>query len=203
MVRVQLYVLFGQPLGRWLARQPFLRNYQLSLSRRAQLKMDAPESKARIQAYIDAYGIDTSVLTQPLRQFATLNQFFYRHINMQMRPLASPEDPSVLSSPADCRLLVFHSVSDAKKWWIKGAQFGVKQLLGFAPDTAVPYANTCNAVIRHLLPDKRDGPSVLLCRMAPTDYHRFHAPCDGVIGESWLVGSDLYSVKPVRATFPL
>jgi hypothetical protein len=35
------------------------------------------------------------------------------------RPIASADDPNILTCPADCRLLVFPSLSSSHHFWLK------------------------------------------------------------------------------------
>lgn len=62
-------------------------------------------------------------------------------------------------SPADCRLHVFTSVSDATRLWIKGRKFSLKELIQ-----------------DDLFAEMFEEGSIALCRLAPQDYHRFHSP---------------------------
>jgi phosphatidylserine decarboxylase len=60
----------------------------------------------------------------------TFNEFFYRRLKAEARPISSPENPSVLVSCADCRMMAFETVSEATRLWIKGKEFSVGRLLG-------------------------------------------------------------------------
>lgn len=60
----------------------------------------------------------------------TFNQFFYRKLKPDARPIADPEDPGRLVSCADCRMMAFETVSEATRIWIKGREFSVARLLG-------------------------------------------------------------------------
>jgi phosphatidylserine decarboxylase len=39
--------------------------------------------------------------------------------------------------------------------------------------------------------------SMMIARLCPTDYHRFHFPCDGNPGEAQLIDGPLFSVNPL------
>jgi phosphatidylserine decarboxylase len=43
------------------------------------------------------------------------------------------------------------------------------------------------------------GGSLLISRLCPVDYHRFHFPAAGTPGESRLINGWLYSGQPARA----
>ncbi|GAA5913423.1 hypothetical protein JCM6882_001957 [Rhodosporidiobolus microsporus] len=130
-------------------------------------KYDSPHhARERIEHFVESYCIDTTDLLLPsLTSYPTLNSFFYRKLRQDARPIARPGDPTVISSAADCRLTVFDSVESAKKLWIKGQHFTLPALLHDAPLSAA-----------------LAGGSVAIFRLAPADYHRFHAPVDCTVG---------------------
>ena len=100
--------------------------------------------------------------------------------------MEGPDDPYRLVSGADCRLMVFESVSEATRLWIKGRDFSVGRLLG---DTYRAEA------------DKYIGGALCIFRLAPQDYHRFHVPVDGTIGPMTYITGEYYTVN-VRAFSP-
>lgn len=50
---------------------------------------------------------------------------------------------------------------------------------------------------------KYEGGALGIFRLAPQDYHRFHIPVDGVLGEPKLVEGQYYTVNPmaIRSTY--
>ncbi|GAA6061752.1 hypothetical protein JCM10212_000732 [Sporobolomyces blumeae] len=133
----------------------------------------------RIRRYIKAYHIDLSDLLEPdLARYATLNDFFFRKLRPDARPIASPQDPTIVSSAADCRLTVFESVTAATKLWIKGTHFTLEELLGDS----------------RLAKQMRDG-CVAIFRLAPSDYHRYHSPVDGIVGRTKHLSGTYYTVN--------
>lgn len=81
------------------------------------------------------------------------------------RPPAFPEDPAVISSAADCRLVTFSDVAQAQTYWIKGHNFTLAELFGSEE-----------------LAGEFEGGAVAVFRLAPADYHRWHSATDGVVG---------------------
>lgn len=74
-------------------------------------------AKPQIRDFIKALSIDMTNYADP-DSYRTFNEFFYRKFNNpNARPIASPNDQSVLVSSADCRLNVFNSISDATNIW--------------------------------------------------------------------------------------
>lgn len=101
------------------------------------------------------------------------------------RPIDSPDDPTLLVSAADCRLMVFETVSEATHLWIKGREFAIGCLLGDAYRDEV---------------ERYVGGALAIFRLAPQDYHRFHVPVDGVIGKMTAIAGEYYTVN-VRVVF--
>jgi len=103
-----------------------------------------------------------------------------RKLKPTARPIDGPEDPSRLVSAADCRLVVFDSVTEATRLWIKGREFTVPRLLGDAyRDEVERYYQGALAIFR----------------LAPQDYHRFHVPVDGKIGKMTDIDGEYYTVN--------
>jgi len=95
------------------------------------------------------------------------------------------KDVQAVVSPCDCRLNAWETVETAKRVDIKGRQFTLGSLLG--GPKAVADAGVA-------LEDFNGG-SFFVFRLAPTDYHRFHAPFDCTVSKRIVTGQDLYSVK--------
>ena len=140
-------------------------------------KYDQPSSVRAIKPFVMFHNIDEHEMVDALDSFTTFNEFFCRRIDMSLRPLAEPDNSACLVSCADCRLMAFENVDQATKLWIKGRHFSIARLLG--------------SNISH------EQFALLIFRLAPQDYHRFHAPVDGVVGPpKWLEG-EYYTVNPM------
>jgi phosphatidylserine decarboxylase len=161
-----------------------------SLSVKQGKKFDNPASARDIKGFIAFHQLDLSEVLLPLDQFKTFNEFFYRALKPGARPCAGQDDPRVIVSPADCRSVVFNKTDDATKIWIKGREFTIKRLLGDAyPDDVKRF--------------EKGGLGIF--RLAPQDYHRFHIPVDGVLGEPKLIKGEYYTVNPmaIRSAYVL
>ncbi|WWC59068.1 phosphatidylserine decarboxylase [Kwoniella dejecticola CBS 10117] len=142
-----------------------------------------PEVKEHIEQFIQTYELPLNeLLVQDLNQYPTFNSFFSRRLVPTARPITSPNDPSIVVSPADCRMTVFNSVDQAKQLWVKGKQFTIPNLLTGGDDTEARY--------KEIQEDPTSGISI--ARLAPQDYHRFHSPVEGVIGDI----KDIHAVNP-------
>ena len=118
----------------------------------------------------------------PIEEFKNFNEFFYRALKPGARPASAPDNPKIIVSPADCRSVVFNSIDDATKIWIKGREFSMERLLGKAyPEDAKRYK----------------GGALGIFRLAPQDYHRFHIPVDGIMDKPKLIEGEYYTVNPM------
>ena len=94
------------------------------------IKYDSPESKADIFPFIAFHNLNLDEILDPLDSFNTFNEFFYRKLKPEARPVEAPGDEYRLVSCADCRMMAFETVDEATRIWIKGREFSVPRLLG-------------------------------------------------------------------------
>ncbi|KAI0671294.1 phosphatidylserine decarboxylase-domain-containing protein [Trametes maxima] len=183
--KMQVYVRLGIRLlyKGWKSRMEGARARRLlkSLSIKQGIKYDAPESARDIPSFIAFHRLNVDEILEPLNNFKTFNEFFYRKLKPDARPVESPDDPYRLVSGADCRLMVFETVSEATRLWIKGREFSVGRLLGDAHRAEA---------------DKYIGGALCIFRLAPQDYHRFHSPVDGTVGPMTDIAGEYYTVNP-------
>ncbi|KAF2172452.1 hypothetical protein M409DRAFT_63134 [Zasmidium cellare ATCC 36951] len=153
-----------------------------SLSLKQGRKFDDPASASQIPGFINFHQLDMDEVLLPTDKFKTFNEFFYRELKPDARPCSAPNDPNVIVSPADCRSVVFNRLEDAQRIWVKGREFSIARLLGDAyPQDAKKFQNGALGIFR----------------LAPQDYHRFHIPVDGVMGEPKLIEGEYYTVNPM------
>jgi phosphatidylserine decarboxylase len=106
------------------------RNLLKSMSIKQGIKYDDPASAAEIPAFIQFYRLNVNEMRDPPESFKSFNEFFYRKLKDDARPVEKPEDPRRIVSTGDCRLMAFETVSEATRVWIKGREFSVARLLG-------------------------------------------------------------------------
>ncbi|KAF2103976.1 hypothetical protein NA57DRAFT_30331 [Rhizodiscina lignyota] len=153
-----------------------------SLSEKQGRKYDDPASAAEIQGFINFHQLNMSEVLLQTNQFKNFNEFFYRALKPDARPCSAPDHPEIATSPADCRTVVFNTLDEAQKIWVKGRDFTVERLFGKAyPEDAKRYANGSFGIFR----------------LAPQDYHRFHIPVDGILGEPRQIDGEYYTVNPM------
>ncbi|KAF3273329.1 hypothetical protein TWF970_009240 [Orbilia oligospora] len=153
-----------------------------SLSFKQGKKYDNPASAREIKPFIAFHQLNIDEVLKPLDEFKTFNEFFYRELKPNSRPVSYPDNPKIIVSPADCRSVVFDTIDDATRIWVKGRDFSVERLLGMA------YGDEAK---------RFNGGGLGIFRLAPQDYHRFHIPVDGVMGEPRLIKGEYYTVNPM------
>lgn len=159
-----------------------IRKLLKSLSYKQGRKYDDPASAAEIPGFIAFHQLNLDEVLLSLSEFKTFNEFFYRALKPGARPCSAPEDPRVVVSPADCRTVVYNHLETAQQIWVKGREFNLQRLLGDAyPEDVKRYV----------------GGSLGIFRLAPQDYHRFHIPVDGVMGEPKTIEGEYYTVNPM------
>lgn len=141
-------------------------------------RMDAPASREKVAPFLATYGLDTTEFADSPDSFRTFNEFFYRKLKPKARPIA-PGD-GVITFPADGRHLVLPDIAACTDFFIKGTRFDLPALLRDA-SLAARFAHG----------------SMLISRLCPVDYHRFHFPCAGTPGPARPVDGPLYSVSPI------
>lgn len=148
-------------------------------------KMNRPASSLRILPFIARYEIEWTEFAKSPFDYKTFNEFFHRALKPGVRPIAPGGSVAVL--PADGRHLAFPDVDAADGFYVKGARFSLAELLGEdrLPEEGREFARAFA------------GGAMLVSRLCPVDYHRFHFPVDGVPGESRLLNGSLYSVHPI------
>jgi len=141
-------------------------------------RMNQPGSRKKIAPFIQQYELNASEFVRSSDEFEHFNAFFSRQLRPEARPVSA--DPSVVVFPADGRHLCVPDLSQSDGLFVKGDMFDLESLLA-DPRLAEQYKHG----------------SLVLSRLCPVDYHRFHFPVSGRIGETRLINGPLYSVNPI------
>jgi phosphatidylserine decarboxylase len=136
--------------------------------------MDRTSSAKKIQPFIEDFDIDMSGAQE--QEFRNFNDFFTRKLKDNARPIDTSFN--VVVSPADGKILAYANISNSD-FIIKGFRFDVSTFLD-NPVLAQKY---------------REG-ALLIIRLAPVDYHRFHFPVSGNLTPDTKIEGDYYSVNP-------
>lgn len=166
-----LKFLYQNPLGKWTLLSLVKRKFISAWYGR---KMDNPKSKKRIQPFVDELNIDLSESVKSIDEFISFNDFFYRKLKSEARPIENH-----FVSPGDGRVLAFKNVSDVNQFYIKGRKFTLSE---FLDDKQIE--------------NQFENGSMIILRLAPNDYHRFHFPTDGIPSEIKKINGNYFSVSP-------
>jgi len=197
---VETEAIYGERWLRFAYENPVGRGLVWLLARRRIFsayygwRMKRAYSAQLVFPFIVKYDLDVEEFAKSAFDYKNFNEFFYRALKPEVRPVAedrstgstgSPQAGSgqvvpVAVLPADGRHLAFPDVDATEGFYVKGAKFTLAELLGDAA-----------------LAEKYAGGAMLISRLCPVDYHRFHFPVAGRPGEPRLINGWLYSVSPV------
>jgi phosphatidylserine decarboxylase len=170
-----LRIAYDNPIGRfavWL----FIRRRLFSWYYGWRMKRAG--SDLLIFKFIADYDVDATEFAKSAFDYKTFNEFFHRALKPERRPIAQGTGLAVM--PADGRHLVFPDVDRAQGFYVKGSAFTLEELLG-DEKLAARFARG----------------AMLISRLCPSDYHRFHFPVSGMASEPVLIRGSLYSVNPI------
>lgn len=170
-----LKLIYGNPLGKiflWVAvkRAWFSIWYGMQMNR--------TKSSKKIRPFIQNYELDEKEFATHQDSFKSFNAFFSRKLTPNARPIVA--DDKIAVFPADGRHFGFQEISKMKGIFVKGQKFDLPELFQ-SQKLAESYTNG----------------SLVISRLCPVDYHRFHFPVDGQVGKSMLVNGSLFSVNPI------
>ena len=174
--KAYLEILYGKNPLSWLlkplmCRFPFFSKFYGYLQKTLR-------SKSKIAPFIRMFNIDEGEFKDPVSSFQSFNDFFIRQLKPSARPITNGNDVAII--PADGRYRVFQNIHFEEGFLVKGQKFSLEALLK-------------DKKLAH----KYDQGSLIIARLAPVDYHRFHFPFNCIPEESRLINGTLYSVNPI------
>ncbi len=137
-----------------------------------------PSSRRKIKPFIRKFSIDPSEFLEPISHYGSFNDFFIRKLKPEARPIDS--NPNVAIIPADGRYYFYTDITHDSNFIVKGKALDLESLLE-----------------NRKLAQEFEGGSLVLARLCPSDYHRFHFPCDCLPGATKVINGWLYSVSPI------
>ncbi|MDR3607982.1 MAG: phosphatidylserine decarboxylase [Oligoflexia bacterium] len=164
--------LYGSRLGQKLVDSVLSRRF---ISEVYGLYQSSPASRRKIARFVREFDINLDEYEGA--PYSSFNDFFIRKFKPGARPFV--EDESRLAAFAEARYLAFERIDSNQLFPVKGSFLTAEALLGKA-GAAAPFI----------------GGPMLLARLCPVDYHRFHFPDDGRTEKSWRVPGRLHSVNP-------
>jgi phosphatidylserine decarboxylase len=170
----------AEGLLKFLYDNPFGKNAVLPIAKRKFIseyygkKMYKASSTKKIEGFVKQLGIDMSESQKQISEFTSFNDFFYRKLKPSARPIETG-----FVAPGDGKLIAFENISDAQHFFVKGRQFTLEEFLN-DKELASKYQNA----------------SLIILRLAPNDYHRFHFPYSGTPSEITKIKGCYFSVSP-------
>ena len=177
-------IVYGEKWLRFILFNPFGKLALHMVAKRAWFsqwyggRMSHPRSAAKVRPFIEQYKIAEAEHVKAADEFTSFNDFFYRKLKPEARPVDAAKDSVVF--PADGRHLGFVKASEVEGVFVKGQRFDLPKLLG-----------------DKILAEKFADGAAVFSRLCPVDYHRFHFPVAGVPGEARLINGPLQSVNPL------
>ncbi len=180
--QVQIENVYGEKWLDWLYHNPVGEATLWTIAKRKIVtslygdQMEKPASADKIVPFVKEYDVDITIAQK--QNFKSFNDFFIRQLKPEARPIVS--DSLAVASPADGKILAYENVSNSD-FYIKGFRFNVDSFLD----------NT------ELATKYKEG-SMIVFRLAPPDYHRYHFPVSGMTSSSNIkIDGDYYSVNPL------
>lgn len=180
--QVKIENIYGEQWLNWLYHNPVGEATLWTIAKRKIVTslygdaMEKPNSADKIKPFIKEYDVDLSIAQK--QEFKSFNDFFIRQLKPEARPIAS--DSLAVASPADGKILAYENFNNSD-FYIKGFRFNVESFLNNSE-----------------LAKKYENGSMIVFRLAPPDYHRYHFPISGQTTSSNIkIDGDYYSVNPL------
>ncbi len=172
-----VYMLYGQypcssffnRLLQTVARIPFISYLYGKIQ-------DTRWSRRKVLPFIQQFEIDMGETLKRPSQYQSFNDFFYRKLKPGARSF--PKEAQTAIMPADGRYLFIPNISKRDGFYVKGHRF---QLASFLKDEA--------------LSERFEKGVMIVARLCPTDYHRFHFPCSGIAEKPKMINGYLNAVN--------
>jgi phosphatidylserine decarboxylase len=141
---------------------------------------DSRFSRKKIDRFVRDFKIPMNEFQK--KEYSSFNDFFVRQFVPGARHFVS--DPKQMAAFAEARYLAYEKISLEQTYPVKGADLQPAALLG-REDIARPF----------------EGGPLLIARLCPLDYHRFHYPDSGRTWDSYRIHGKLHSVNPVALKY--
>ena len=176
---------YGNPIGRLLG--PMISSKMFSqLYGKAQ---DSLKSAQKVGPFLKNFNIQIdqykkgSLTENPIEtSYKSFNEFFIREFNEGQRTFT--QDENEMGAFAEARYFGHESMTDDLNIPVKGSMLRAVDLIG-DPELAKDFI---------------DGP-LMIARLCPVDYHRYHYPDHGKTLKAFTVPGDLHSVNPLALKY--
>jgi len=146
---------------------------------------DKESSRKKVPQFLKDFHINTSDYENGSIEnvefkdsFKNFNEFFIRKFKEGRREFI--QDTNLLSAFAEARYYGYEKLTEDFRAPVKGYELSAEKLLEN----------------KTLAKDFMGGP-VMIARLCPVDYHRYHYPDSGVTSKNYLIKGDFHSVNPL------
>lgn len=187
--RLETEKVYGDKAVRWLYESSLGRNFSSVLIKRpisqlyGSLQDSSLFSKRKIKPFIKNFSIPMDeFVPAPGRSendpYASFNQFFIRAFKAGKRPFV--QEPNIFPAPCEARYFAFEKNHSGLTIPVKGEHLSPMGLLNHSD-----YASSF------------EGGPVVVARLCPVDYHRYHYPDDGKLIDRYRIPGVFHSVNPI------
>lgn len=150
---------------------------------------DLPSSHRKVRPFIEKFQIpiaDYEAGTRPALDqrdsYRTFNEFFIRKFRLGKRSFVT--DPKKMAAFAEARYVGFEQIEESKTYPVKGNYLLAKDLIG-------------NDQVSKIF----EGGPLMIARLCPVDYHRFHYPDSGKVLDNFRMPGAYDSVNPLALRY--
>lgn len=137
---------------------------------------NSPFSIRAIKDFVSAYEIDLNEYEDT--KYSSFNDFFIRKFKKGARSFST--DENIFCAGAEARYLAVENIQLETQFPVKKIEINLTELLG------------SEKIAREFI-----GGTLIIARLCPVDYHRYHFPISGEIIYSKEIHGGLHSVNPV------
>lgn len=150
---------------------------------------DMPMSHKKARPFIEKFNINMDdyepgslPAADPRDSYKTFNEFFIRRFKMGKRNFVA--DPKHMPAFAEARYVGFEAINEKGIYPVKGHFLKAKDLVG-------------NEQVAKIF----EGGPLLIARLCPVDYHRYHYPDNGKVLDNFRVPGAYDSVNPLALKY--
>lgn len=150
---------------------------------------DLPSSHSKVKPFIEKFSIPiedyepgSRPAMDPRDSYRSFNEFFIRKFKRGKRSFVT--DTARMPAFAEARYVGFDAVDEKSRYPVKGSYLLAKDLIG-------------NDQIAKIF----EGGPLLIARLCPVDYHRYHYPDNGKVIEHYAIPGAYDSVNPLALQY--
>lgn len=133
-------------------------------------------SKIVIASFAKFYKINLDEMKKPINEYESLSAFFIRELKEGVHVIEAGEN--IVISPVDAVIEDMGTINEDCPITVKNRQYSITEMVG-SEEIAHRYL----------------GGTYIVFYLSPQDYHRIHAPIDGVVTHTNVLGNKSYPVN--------